>query len=158
MGIKPDLDKVEVIRAMLEPKAVREVRGFIGAIGYYRCFVPAFSRLAGPLIALTKKYARFKCTEDCQRAFDTLKDQLTAVPLLTYPDLSKLMVLYTDANDKCICAVLTQPCPDKDGPVPGIPEEVPIYLYIRNPAEMASYRKRSICHFICSPKIGLLLE
>lgn len=49
-GIKPDLEKVEVIRAA----TVRQVRVFIGAIGYYRRFIPSFSRLAGPLIALTK--------------------------------------------------------------------------------------------------------
>ena len=106
-GIKPDLDKVEVIRAMPEPRSVREVRGFIGAIGYYRRFIPAFSRLAGPMIALTKKYARFKWTEDCQRALDCLKEQLTAIPLLAYPDLGRLMISYTDASDKCVGAVLT---------------------------------------------------
>ena len=54
-GIKPDDDKVKVIRSMPEPKTVRQVRGFIGAIGYYRRFIPAFSRIATPLIALTKK-------------------------------------------------------------------------------------------------------
>lgn len=127
-GIKPDLDKVEIIRTMPAPKSVREVRGFIGAIGYYRRFIPAFSRLAGPLIALTKKYARFRWTEDCQRAFDCLREQLTAIPLLTYPDLSRPMVLYTDASDRCIGVVLTQSCPDRDGPVPNIPEEVPVYF------------------------------
>ena len=118
-GIKTDVNKVEVIRAMSAPKTVREIRGFIGAILYYRRFIPAFSRLAGPLISLTKKYARFRWTEDYQHAFEALKDQLTAVPLLAYPDFSKLMVLYTDASDRCIGAVLTQPCPDKDGPVSG---------------------------------------
>ena len=117
-GIKTDVDKVEVIRAIPAPKTVRDIRGFIGVIGYYRRFIPAFSRLAGSLISLTKKYARFRWTEDCQRAFEVLKDQLTAVPLLAYPDLSKPMVLYTYASDRCIEAVLTQPCPDKDGPVP----------------------------------------
>ena len=127
-GIKPDLDKVEEIRAMPELKSVREVRGFIGAIGYYRRFIPAFSRLAGPMIALTKKYARFKWTEDCQRAFNCLKEQLTAIPLLAYPDLGRPLILYTDASDKCVGAVLTQPCPEKDGPVPNIPEEVPVYF------------------------------
>ena len=90
-----------------------------------RRFIPAFSRLAGPLIALTKKYARFRWAEDCQKAFDNLKGQLTAIPLLTYPDLEKTMILYTDASDKCIGAVLTQPCPSREGPVPDIPEEVP---------------------------------
>ena len=113
---------------MPAPKTVREIRGFIGAIGYYRRFIPALSRLAGPLISLTKKYARFRWTEYCQRAFEALKDQLTAVPLLAYPDLSKPTVLYTDASDKYIGAVLTQPCPDKDGPVPRMPEEVAIYF------------------------------
>ena len=57
-GIKPDDDKVKVIRSMQEPKTVRQVRGFIGAIGYYRRFIPAFSRIATPLIALTKKNAQ----------------------------------------------------------------------------------------------------
>ena len=127
-GIKPDLDKVEVIRAMPEPKNVREVRGFIGAIGYYRRFIPVFSRLMGPMIALTKKYARFKWTEDCRRAFDCRKEQLTAIPLLAYPDLGRPMILYTDVGDKCVGAVLTQPCPEKDGPVPNIPQEVPVYF------------------------------
>ena len=64
-GIKTDVDKVEVIGAMPAPKTVRESRGCVGTIGYYRRFIPAFSRLAGPLISLTKKYARFRWTEDC---------------------------------------------------------------------------------------------
>lgn len=70
-----------------------------------------------PLIALTQMYAIFKWTEDCQRAFDCLKVQLNAVLLLTYPDLSKPMVLYTDTSEQCIGAVLIQPCPEQDGPV-----------------------------------------
>lgn len=51
-GVCPDLDKVKVIRAMLELKTVRQ---FISTIGYCRWFIPAFSRLLGPLIALNKK-------------------------------------------------------------------------------------------------------
>lgn len=105
-GTKPDLDKVEVIREMPEPKTVRHVWGFIGAIRYYRRFIPAFSEIVTPLKALTKNYIQFKWTKDCQRAFDTLTEQLTTVPLLTYPDLSKPMVLYKDASEKYVEAVL----------------------------------------------------
>ena len=47
---------------------------------------------------------------------------------MAYPDMNKPMTLYTDASDLCIGACLTQPGPEKDGPVPGIPEEVPIYF------------------------------
>ena len=127
-GIKPDSNKIEVIRSMPEPKTVRQVRRFIGAIGQYRRFIPAFSSIATPLIELTKKHAKFKWSEESQRSFEALKDQLTAIPLLIYPDLSKPMVLYTDASDQCIGACLTQPCSEKEGLIPGIPEETPIYF------------------------------
>lgn len=127
-GIKPDDDKVKVIRSIPEPSTVRQLRVFIGAIRYYRRFIPAFLRIATPLIALTKKGSRFTWTDDCQRSFDMLKDQLTTIPLLAYPDMNKPMILYTDASDQCIGASLTQPCPEKDGPVPGVPEEIRIYF------------------------------
>ena len=98
-GIKPDDDKVEVICSVSEPKTFRQVWGFVGAIGYYRRFIPAFSRIATPLIALTKKGVRFKWTDDCQRSFDMLKGQLTTILLLAHPDMNKLMILYTDVSN-----------------------------------------------------------
>ena len=107
-GVKPDPKKVEVIRKLPEPKTVKEIRGFIGMCSYYRKLVPNFSKIAEPLIQLTKKYARFKWTEECQKAFDFLKDSLTVVPFLAYPDTNKPYVLYTDASNTCIGACLTQ--------------------------------------------------
>ena len=97
-GVKPDPKKVEAIRDLPEPKSVREIRGFKGMCSYYRRFVPNFSKIAEPLIDLTKKYARFKWTSECQTAFDFLKESLTVVPLLAYPDTNKPYVLYTDAT------------------------------------------------------------
>ena len=91
----------------------------------------AFSRLVGQLIALTWKYARFKWTEDCQWAFHCLKEQLTAIPLLSFLDLSWPMIFYTDASNKCIGVVLTLPCLGKDEPMPNITEEVPCISYRR---------------------------
>lgn len=45
-----------------------------------------------------------------------------------YPDIGKPMVLYIDASDQRIGAVLTQPRPYREGPVPSTPEEVPVYF------------------------------
>lgn len=56
-----------------------------------------------------------------------LKEQLKAMTALMYPKFSKPMIVYTDASDQCIGSVLTQPCPERDGPVPGI-QEVPVYF------------------------------
>ena len=116
-GIKPDEKKVEAIRSLPVPTCVREVRSFIGMCSYYRRFIPNFSQKAEPIVALTRKYAHYKWSEAHQRAFDYLKDSLTAVPLLVYPDSNKPYVLYTDASDTCIGACLTQECEGDEKPI-----------------------------------------
>lgn len=127
-GIKPDVEKVEAIQRMQTPTTVKHVRSFIGMCSYYRRFLPNFSEIASPLIALTKKHARFNWTSLCQTAFDDLKKHLTSIPLLAYPDLNKPYVLYTDASDKAIGACLTQPCDPSDSFISGIKDEVPIHF------------------------------
>ena len=56
-GIMADPDTVKVIRQMLPPACVREVRCFIDICSYYRRFNPKFSAIAKPLIRLSKKFA-----------------------------------------------------------------------------------------------------
>ena len=87
---------------MLLPTCVRETRSSIGMYSYYRRFIPNSSTISKPLIKLTKKFEKFEWSKKCQAAFDFLKDNLTTVPVLAYPDTSKTYILYTDANDDCI--------------------------------------------------------
>ena len=105
-GIKPDPEKVKVIRAMLPPENVKGVHSFLGMISYYHHFIPKFSEIAIPLIKLTKKFAKFEWTTECQSAFEVLKNSLSTIPVLGYPDVNKPYVLYTDASDNCIGACL----------------------------------------------------
>lgn len=107
-GIRPDPNKVAVIKSLATPTCVKEVRSFIGMCSYYRRFVPKFSEIAEPLIALTRKYSKFKWDSKCQIAFDKLKTLLSEVPELGYPDTNKPYVLHCDASDLCIGALLTQ--------------------------------------------------
>ena len=60
---------------------------------YYRRLIPNFSKIAEALIFLTRKYAKFKGTDNCQKSYQFLKDSLTVVPLLVYPDPNKPYVL-----------------------------------------------------------------
>ena len=72
-GIKPCEKKVQAIRTLPSPTCVKECRSFIGMCSYYRRFIPNFSEIAEPIIALTRKYAKFNWTEKCQKAFNFLK-------------------------------------------------------------------------------------
>ena len=59
-GIMADPNKVKVMRQMLPPTCVREVRHFIGLCNHYRRFISNFSAIVKPVIRLTKKFARFE--------------------------------------------------------------------------------------------------
>ena len=109
-GIQPDQKKVEAIRTLPTPTSAREVQSFIGMCSYNRRFIKNFSKIAEPIVTLTRKYAHFKWSDVHQKAFEYLKDSLTSVPLLVYPDSKKPYTLFTDASDTCIGACLTQEC------------------------------------------------
>lgn len=107
-GIATDPQKTERVRDWPTPRNVSEVRQFVGLASYYRRFVPDFATIAKPLHELTKKYARFSWTAQCQGAFDELKRLLTSAPVLGYPLDEGEMFLDTDASDCGIGAVLCQ--------------------------------------------------
>ena len=87
-GITPLPENLESIQKMLPPKTPKEVKQFLGLIGYYRKFVPRFSDLARPLNALTRKNTDFEWTLVCQESFNLLKTSLMTEPIWTYPDPS----------------------------------------------------------------------
>lgn len=95
---------------------------------YYRRFIPQFSEIDFPLINLTKISAKFKWTDESQKAFDHLKRNQTCVPPLWYPDTGKPYVHYTDTSDKAIGACLVQEVEHSDQIGPGVKNEKPIYF------------------------------
>ena len=107
-GIAPLPEKLESIQKILPPKTPKEVKQFLGLIGYYHKFVPRFSDLARPLNASTRKNVAFEWTPVCQKSFEMLKTSLMIEPILTYPDPNLLYVLFTDASKYAWACVLTQ--------------------------------------------------
>ena len=62
-------EKLECIQEMPPPKTPKDVKQFLGLIGYYCKFVPRFSDLAQPLNALTRKNVSFEWTLHLSRIF-----------------------------------------------------------------------------------------
>ena len=107
-GIEPVPEKLESIKKMPAPTSPKEVKQFLGLVGYYRKFVPRFADIARPLTTLTKKDIEFQWTEKCQTSFELLKDTLMKEPILTYPNPKFPYILYTDASKYAWACVLTQ--------------------------------------------------
>ena len=66
-----------------------EIRSFLGLAGYYRRFIPEFSRIAKPMTELLKKGTKFYWSDQCETAFRKLRTLLTSAPILAQPDTTK---------------------------------------------------------------------
>ena len=107
-GISPDARKVEAVKNIPKPIDLKSLRSFLGLASYYRRFIPGFSAKANPLFKLTRKNVDFFWSDDCQAAFDRLKQLLIDSPLLVFPNFSRRFVMETDASRIGLEAVLAQ--------------------------------------------------
>jgi hypothetical protein len=67
-------------------------------VGYYRCFIEGFSKIARPMTALLAKKVEFKWTPACQESFEMLKQKLTTTPVLVLLDVHQPFSVYCDAS------------------------------------------------------------
>ena len=81
-GIKPVPEKLSAIQQIPHPYTPKEVKQFLGLVGYYRKFIPHYADIARPLHALTRKDASFEGSDICQRSFDLLKAMVFEEPIL----------------------------------------------------------------------------
>ena len=107
-GLACDPGNVSAVSAWHAPGSVRQVRQFVGFIGYYRRFIQDFAGLLEPLVVLTRKGVTFAWTDEQQIAFDTLKACLLNALILDLPTEDGRFVLDTDVSLFVVGGVLNQ--------------------------------------------------
>nr|GEY38488.1 DNA-directed DNA polymerase [Tanacetum cinerariifolium] len=100
--------KVDVITKLPHPTTIKGVRSFLGHAGFYRRFIKDFSKISQPMTHLLDKDTPFIFSEDCIKAFQTLKKKLMKAPILIAPNWDLPFELMCDASDFAIGAVLGQ--------------------------------------------------
>lgn len=127
-GVKPNPKKIAAIQKFPVPKTSRDIKSFLGLIGYYRKFIKNFAHLTKPLTNCLKKNKKVEHTTQFLQSFESCKTLLMNDPVLIHPDFTKPFILTTDASNVAISGILSQ------GP---IGNDLPIAYASRtlNPAE-----------------------
>ena len=71
-GVKPDPKKIEAVSKFPRSKKAKNIKQFLGLAGYYRRFIPNFSKITKPLTQLLKKDIPFKWSEDQKKMHLTI--------------------------------------------------------------------------------------
>lgn len=116
-GLKADPKKISVMQRYPRPHDKESVHRFVCFCNYYRRFVRDFAKVTKPLTNLVKKRVEFVWTDECENAFQFLKQKLLSTPILKYPDYTKPFTIIVDASDYACGGVLTQRYDDIDMPI-----------------------------------------
>ena len=109
IGIRIDQSKLVNVQDWPVPTNNTQVQHYLGVINYFRDHIPLISRLCAPLDALRKcPDVPNAWSDECQRAFDSVKAVLLEAPILHHPDFSRPFHVATDASNVGIAAVLYQ--------------------------------------------------
>jgi hypothetical protein len=107
-GIVVDPGNVKEVLEWKLPTMMSEIWSFLGLAGYYRWFIPNFSKIVKPITELLKKGNKYVWSETCDEAFKHLKKLLTTSPVLAQLDTAKLFNVYYDASGTSLGGVLMQ--------------------------------------------------
>ncbi|GAU37187.1 hypothetical protein TSUD_30520 [Trifolium subterraneum] len=107
-GVEVDPDKVRAIREMPAPQTEKQVRGFLGRLNYIFRFISHMTATCGPIFKLLRKNQGIVWTEDCQKAFDSIKEYLMEPPILIPPVEERPLIMYLTVLEESMGCVMGQ--------------------------------------------------
>ena len=117
--LSPNPEKLTQIEQTPRPTTKKEVRSFLGLIGYYQKFIPNFSAIACPLTDLTRKGNPniVIWEQEHENAYKALTGALSKPPVLRLPQFDQVFILRTDASNYGLGAVILQEHEEMKSPV-----------------------------------------
>ena len=107
-GVKPEQKHVQKLLQLQPPKDVKEVEAFIGLFNYFGRIILNYAAKTRCINELWQKENSFKWTDECQKSFQSLVDELICEPLVQPNTLDKEVTLTMDRSENTIGPVLTQ--------------------------------------------------
>ena len=107
-GIEVDPDKIKAILDMPAPKTEKEIRGFLGRLQYISRFIARLTDICEPIFCLLRKNQPTVWNDDCQFAFEKIKEYLLSPPVLVPPMSGRPLLLYLLVSDMALRCMLNQ--------------------------------------------------
>ena len=107
-NIEVDLEKIKVILDMLAPRNEKEIRGFLGRLQYISRFIARLTDICEPTFRLLRKSQPTVWNNDCQRAFEKMKECLLSPLILVPPTSGQPLLLYLSVSDIALGCMLAQ--------------------------------------------------
>ena len=107
-GIKVDSKKIRVILEMSASRTEKEIRGFLGRLQYISRFITKLTNICEPIFHLLRKNQPTIWNDDCQRAFEKIKECLLSPPVLVSPIPGCPLLLYFSVSDMALGYMLAQ--------------------------------------------------
>jgi hypothetical protein len=93
---------------MSAPRTEKEVHGFLGRLNYIARFISHLTATCEPIFKLLRKDQAIEWNEDCQEAFDKIKEYLQTPPILVPPVPGRPLIMYLTVLDESMGCVLGQ--------------------------------------------------
>jgi hypothetical protein len=100
-------DKISAVVEWPVPQKVKDVQSFLGFCNFYRRFIYDYAAITIPLTQLTRKNVIWVWMDECQLAFDTLKQAFMEALVLHHWVPSWQVTIESDASDYTITAILS---------------------------------------------------
>ncbi|RVW35680.1 Retrovirus-related Pol polyprotein from transposon 297 [Vitis vinifera] len=107
-GIEVDPEKIRAILDMPTPRTEKEIRGFLGRLQYISRFIARLTDICEPIFRLLRKNQPTVWNDDCQRAFERIKECLLSPPVLVPPTPGRPLLLYLSVSDMALGCMLAQ--------------------------------------------------
>jgi len=92
----------------LIPNTEKEVRGFLGRLNYIARFISQLTATCEPIFKLLRKNQALEWNDDCQTAFDKIKQYLQDPPVLRPQESGRPLILYLTILEESMGCVLGQ--------------------------------------------------
>ena len=112
--IEVDPSKIKVILEMPPPKSKKEIRGFFGRLQYISRFITKLTSTCEPIFKLLRKNKPHTWNDECQKAFELIKEYLLHLSILVPPQHGKPLHLYLSIIRDAVRSMLAQEDTEKN--------------------------------------------